>query len=42
MEKIWPILYGMADYAQVRKVKRFHRLVFVFRGGDCVLSEEMR
>ena len=34
-------IYGMADYAQVRKVTRFHRLVLVFHGGDCVLSEEV-
>ena len=70
MEKIRPILYGVADYAQIRKknawfVDRtakirdlediahaalsplhngtvaFHRLVLVFHGGDCVLSEEV-
>ena len=87
MEKIRPILYGVADYAQLRKKNAWfvdrtakirdledalppgrsqdggspygeppsrrltgttdvssvalHRLVLVFHGGDCVLSEEV-
>ena len=70
MEKTRPILYGVADYAQIRKKNAWfvdrtakirdledtahaalsplhngtvalHRLVLVFHGGDCVLSEEV-
>jgi len=74
VEKTRPILYGVADYAQIRKKNAFeeffsgtdialkprldrwpdiahavlvaehvtlHRLVLVFHGGDCVLSEEV-
>ena len=78
MEKIWPIPYGVADYAEIRKSNAWfvdrqlpprrrqdggspygeppsrrltgttdvssvalHRLVLVFHGGDCVLSEEV-
>ena len=72
MEKTRPILYGVADYAEIRKANAWfvdriakirdleatlgeealssfhngtvalHRLVLVFHGGDCVLSEEVR
>ena len=71
MEKTRPILYGVADYAEIRKANAWfvdriakirdleatlgkealsslhngtvalHRLVLVFHGGDCVLSEEV-
>jgi len=52
MEKTSPILYGVADYAQIRrknarfldrtaKIVSLHRLVLVFHGGECALSEEV-
>ena len=45
MEKTRPILYGVANYALLRKKNgctvTLHRLVLVFHGGDCVLAEEV-
>lgn len=71
MEKTRPILYGVSDYAELRrrngwfidrtaKIRDFgtpprrrltgttdvssvalHRLVLVFHGGECVLTEEV-
>ena len=37
-----PILYGVADYAEIRRANAwFVGGVLVFHGADCVLSEEV-
>ena len=51
MEETRPILYGVADYVEIRKANAWfidrvppvalHRLVLVFHGGECVLGEEV-
>ena len=40
MEKTRPILYGVADYAMIRK-KNGWFVDIVIHGGDCVLAEEV-
>ncbi len=58
MDGTRPILYGVADYAEIRRANAWfvdrtaktsaalpfvtlHRLVMVFHGGECVVSEEV-
>ena len=51
MEETRPIPYGVADYAEIRKANAWfidrvlpvalNRLVLVFHGGKCLLSEEV-
>jgi hypothetical protein len=43
VENTRPILYGVADYAMIRKKNGWFidRRVLTFHGGECVLAEEV-